>query len=299
MEKKRKKKGHVAIPFLLAFLLGIIGIGGIAMYIFSLIGGSDDEIQKMNSNITKPTAENNMTLLFVLDEEDDPEPLTFLLARVRPMEKEIMLVSIPSNMLSVVDGKQNTLAGFYNNGGIQKAEAAIIQETKIDPDRYIILDSEAFQKICNIFAGVYYQVPAGTSGFTESTDPQYLGPAQMEKLMTYPMFENGEMQRSVIAADLVTSMINQTDYDRIVSSMDSNFTKLINMMETDISAIDYKNQKNALKYMFTYGNEIAVFQIAMGESGDEEGDTFILNSDFYEVVAEYFEETEEAAGTEE
>lgn len=300
MEKKRKKKGHVAIPFLLAFLLSMIFIGGFAIYLFGMLGDDDDEILKMNSNIKKPTAESNMTLLLVLDEEEDPRPLTFLIARVRPAEKEIMLVSLPSNMLSVVDGRQSTLEEFYNNGGVRQAQEAIAFETGISTDRYIILDSAAFQKLANIFGGVYYEVPAGTGGFTESSEPQYLGPAQMEKLMTYPLFENGEMQRSVVTADLITEMINQTDYDRIVSSMDGNFKTLINMMDTDISAIDYNNHKDALKYMYTYGSKLAEFRIAMGGSQEENEDVFILDGGFYESVAEFFVDTEEeTAETEE
>ncbi len=298
MVKRRKKKGHVAIPFLIAFLLSMVFIGSVAMLLFDMIGGDDETIIRNSGNVKKPSAESNMTLLFVLDEESDHEPLTFLIARVRPVEKEIMLISMPTTMLTVVDGRQATLADFYNNGGVQQLKAAIANETKIGIDRYIILDSAAFQKLGNIYAGVNYVIPSGTRGFTESNAPQYLGPAQMEKLITYPLFENGEMERSAVVADIITEMINQTDYERIAASMDSNFKTLINMIETDISAIDYKNHKDALKYMYTYGSEIAVFRIAMGGSQDENDDVFILNPNFYDTVKEFFEATVSARPTE-
>jgi hypothetical protein len=297
MNMKKKKKGHVAVPFLLAFLLGIIGIGGVAYLLFNQLNGNEDVILKMNGSFSKPTEEDNTTLLFVLDEDSDPMPLTFLMARVLPAEKKIVLVSFPSNMLSVVDGKQDTLAGFYESGGIQRAKDAIATETQITVDRYIILDSETFQKICNIYAGVYYSVPAGTAGFTESTEPQYLGPAQIEKLLTYPMFDQGESQRSAVAADMLCEMLNQTDYDRIVSSMDTNFKTLINMMDTDISSIDYSDKKDALKFMFTYGSSIASFRIATG-TYDEEADKFILSSTFYDGMAEFFTSEETTETTE-
>ncbi len=294
MEKRRKKKkGHVAIPFLLAFLIAIVGMGGIAIYLFNQLDGSDDPI-KLQSSVSKPTAADDMTLLFVLDEENDHEPLSFLLARVRPSEKSIMLVGLPSNMLSVVDGRQDTLAGFYSNSGIQTAQTAILNETKIQTDRYIILNSEGFQKICNIFGGAYYQIPAGTEGFVDSAEPQFLGPSQIEKLITYPMFPQGELERSSVTSDLICEMINQTDYERIVSSMDSNFKKLINMMDTNISSIDYSDHKSALKYMFTYGKNIAVFRIPTGVT-ESEGDVFILDSNFYNGISEFFEEPKEMA----
>lgn len=287
---KKKKKGHVAIPFLMAFLFAILGIGGIAMFLFDKLDGDNDTIQKMPGTISKPTAEHDATLLFILDEPKNPEPLTFLLARIRPSEKEIVLIGLPDNMISIVDGRQDTLSGFYSNGGVQQVEQAILHETQIETDRYIILNSEGFQKICNIFAGAYYQVPTGLIGFTDSTEPQYLGPSQMEKLIVYPLFEQGEIQRSALCADLISEMINQTDYDRIVASMDSNFKTLINMMETDISAIDYNDEKAALKYMYNYGGStIATFRIATGKI-EPESDVFILDSNFYDSVADLFEE---------
>ncbi len=291
MEKK-KKKGHVAIPFLLAFLLAILGIGGIAMYLFKQLDDDGNGIQKMPGTMTKPTSASDATLLFILDEPSKPEPLTFMLARIRPGEKEIVLIGLPDNMISVVDGRQDTLSGFYSNGGVQQVEAAILNETKIETDRYIIINSEGFQKICNIFGGAYYQVPKGLVGFTDSAEPQYLGPSQIEKLLVYPMFEQGEIQRSAVCGDLISEMINQTDYARIVASMDNNFKTLVNMMETDISAIDYNEEKDALKYMYTYGGStIATFRIATGTI-EPQSDVFILDSGFYDGVAEFFEESE-------
>ena len=281
----KAKKGHVAIPFLLAFLLGIVGIGGIAFYLFNQLNAKDDT-RSMVSSVTKPTEADNMTLMFVLDEPSDASPLTFMAARVLPADKKIILISIPSNMLAIVDGRQDTLTNFYKTGGIQSAMNAIQNEAGIYADRFIILNSESFQKICNIYAGVNYQIPLGTQGFADSSEPQYLGPAQIEKLITNPFFENGESERSAIASDVISEMINQTDYDRIVASMDSNFRTLINMMNTDISSIDYSNEKTALKYMYSSGSRLCTFRLATGSTSSD--GVFVLDSDFHESISEYF-----------
>ena len=228
----KAKKGHVAIPFLIALLLGIVVIGGIAWYLFNRLSVKDDTRAAV-SNVVKPTEADNMTLLFVLDEPSDACPLTFMAARVMPEEKKIVLVSIPSNMLAIVDSRQDTITNFYKTNGIQGAMAAIQNEAGIYADRYIILNSESFQKICNIFAGVNYQIPLGTQGFADNPEQQYLGPAQIEKLITNPFFDDGESERSALVSDVISEMINQTDYDRIVASMDSKFRTLINMMNTE------------------------------------------------------------------
>ncbi|MBE6875120.1 MAG: LytR family transcriptional regulator [Ruminococcus sp.] len=281
----KQKKGHVAIPFLLAFLLGIVGIGGIAMYLYNQLGAKED-IRSIPSSVVKPTEADNMTLMFVLDEASDASPLTFMAVRVLPAEKKMILVAFPSNMLAIVDGRQDTLSSFYKTNGIQGAINAIQNEAGIYPDKYIILNSESFQKICNIFAGVNYQIPLGTQGFADSEEAQYLGPAQIEKLITNPFFKNGESERSAVVSDVISEMINQTDYDRIVASMDSNFRTLINMMNTDISSIDYSNEKSALKYMYTYGSRLCTFRLATGSTSDD--GIFVLDSDFEESISEYF-----------
>lgn len=294
MATKKKKSGHVAIPFLLTLLLGIVGIGGIATYLFNKIGLDKDHIIEWNSAVKKPTAADNMTILFILHEEADPKPVTFLTARLLPEQKKIVFFSYPSNMLALVDGKQDTLEGFFNTGGAEMVETAIENESGIHTDRYAIVGSEGFQKICNIFGGVYFVVPSGIKGFAETNTPQFLGPPQMEKLVTYPFFEGGEIDRSSLTADMITEMVNvsDSDRDRLLNSMDSNFKTVINLMDTDITANDYNDHKGAIRYMFKYGKTISSFRIVTGTAGDGE-DIFILSDTFYNSVKEYFTEAPE------
>lgn len=298
-QKKKKKKGHVAIPFLLTLLLGIVGIGGVAMYLWNQLGIDKENISEWNSTVKKPTEEDNMTILFVLHEENDPEPLTFLMARLLPGDKKIVFFSFPSNMLAVVDGRSDTLSGFFNSGGVSAVKTAIQNESGIATDRYAIMGTDGFQKICNIFGGVYFLVPPGVKGFQESNSPQYLGPNQIERLITYPFFDQGEITRSAMTADLVTEMFNVTDSDkeRLITGMDSNFKAVINKMDTDITAVDYNDHKSALHYMMTYGKTIASFRIVTGTPGEEE-DVFLLSETFYHSVSDFFNAPVQAASVE-
>ncbi|MDE5564381.1 MAG: hypothetical protein K2I93_04445 [Oscillospiraceae bacterium] len=44
----KKKSGHVAIPFLITLLLGIVGIGGIAMFVFQRISYEEPDLSLIN-----------------------------------------------------------------------------------------------------------------------------------------------------------------------------------------------------------------------------------------------------------
>lgn len=302
MAQKRKKKksrgGQIAVPFLVALLLGVLGMGSVALFVSNHLSIGKDKIVAWNSTVKKPTAEDNMTILFVLNEESDPCPLTFLTVRLLPERKQVVFFSFPTNMLAAVDGKTDTLAGYFQNGGVQRVETAIENETGIHIDRYAVLGTEGFQKICNIFGGVYYVVPDNIIGFADSKTPQYLGPHQIEKLVTYSLFDESagqnEIMRSMLTADLINEMFNVTDSDRerLLSSMDSNFKALINKMDTDITSVDYNEHKDALKYMMTYGKSIGSFRMVTGSLG-EEGDVFLISDTFYNSVKEFFEEAPE------
>lgn len=289
-KKKKKKKGYVAIPFLVTLLIGIVGLGSAAIFLFNRISINQEHTTEWQSTVKKPTAADDATILFVLHEEEDPKPLTFIIARLLPSEKHILFIAFPSNMLSVVNGRSDTLEGFFNSGGILSVEEAIENEAGIKTDRYAILDSEGFQKLCNIYGGIYYRVQSGIKGFEDTATPQFLGPHQMEKLITYPFFAQGESERCATASDMMTVMINVTDSDkeRLLATMDANFKVMINMMETDITAKDYNDHKSALRYMFTYGKEVGIFRLATGEMG-EDADVFLLSGDFYRTVEDFFE----------
>ena len=50
-------------------MLGIVVLGGIAMYLFNHIGINKERTVEWNSTVVNPTAEDNMTVLFVLHDE--------------------------------------------------------------------------------------------------------------------------------------------------------------------------------------------------------------------------------------
>jgi hypothetical protein len=67
---------------------------------------------------------------------------------------------------------------------------------------------------------------------------------------------------------------------RIADSFDSNFNTIINMTkstDTNITAVDYKKHKVAIKNMLERGNSIASFFIMDGTNAEED---FIPNSAF-------------------
>ncbi|MGN1086574.1 MAG: LCP family protein [Porcipelethomonas sp.] len=328
---KKKKSGSIAIPFLLTFLISLIIIGGIAMIIYDKIDSESSSLLTMTNEAGTLSDSDSHTILFVLDlsdsiddsedeEEDEEEdtdeesdedeetydweetgddeekevkaePYTFMIMRSMPVHKQIVFIGLPDNMLA---GQQNkSLTEIYESGGGADVKAAAEFSLEIPIDRYMVFDSESFQKLCNIMGGVNFAVPGNIEGFKKSDGLQYLSPDQIEKIVSYGGFGGGEIQRISTAASLITAMTNQTSGARIADNLDNTFEVMVNATDTDISALDYQQEKYAVKFLMKYsdpGDDETVSDRAkfITPSGTQTSDKFILDTSFIDDIAQYF-----------
>lgn len=329
---KKKKSGSIAIPFLLTFLISLIIIGGIAMIIYDKIDSDNSSLLTMTNEAGTLSDSDSHTILFVLDlsdsidaqkdeeessdeessedeesydwekpdedEEDDDEeeetktaPYTFMIMRSMPVHKQMVFIGLPENMLA---GEQNrSLTELYTSGGGADVKAAAEFSLEIPIDRYMVFDSDSFQKLCNIMGGVNFAVPGNIEGFKKSDGLQYLSPDQIERIISYGNFSGGEIQRISTAASLITAMTNQASGTRIADNLDNNFETLVNATDTDISALDYQQKKYAVKFFMKYSDpndDETVSDRAkfITPSGTQTSDKFILDTSFIDDIAQYF-----------
>ena len=112
----------------------------------------------------------------------------------------------------------------------------------------------------------------------------------MEIFITYSMFSGGESERAFKAASMLSYMVNGSDGKYVSDSLDNSFNTIINMTDVDsnITSVDYKNRKNAIKNMFEYGTSIAIAIQLDGTVADED---FMPSSELIKSIAEqYFSE---------
>ena len=288
----KKKTGHVAIPFLLTIFIGLIVIGGLAAGLFNYLGlGQGEELKEpVARSVGQVTYEDNHTILLILDDPEKNEPVTFMLMRSRPYHKKIEFIGIPNNSIALVDNAQVSIKTNYESGGAASAKDFVEKVFNIKVDRYMKFNSAAFKKVCDIVGCVKYAVNADIAGFTNDGTEQDMNSDQMEMFVTYELFSGGEAERVEIAADVIRAMINQQKGKNIADNMDNSFQTIINMVETDITAADYKERKPAIKYMLENGTTIAEMVALNGKTA---GDDFIPSSDTINKIREkYFEDKE-------
>lgn len=331
--KKKKKSGSIAIPFLLTFLIALIIIGGIAMIIYDKIDSDNSSLLTMNNEAGSLSDSDSHTILLVLDlsdtvddssdssdddssEEEDADSseeetydwevtdedesdsksssqkaYTFMIMRSMPVHKQIMFIGLPENMLA---GESNrSLTEIYKSGGAAELKSAAEFSFDIPVDRYMVFDSKSFQKLCNIMGGVNFAVPGNIEGFKKTDGMQYLSPDQIEKVISYGGFSGGEVQRVSTAASLITAMTNQANGTRIADNLDNTFETFVNACDTDISALDYQQEKYAIKFLMKYSDPkddetVSSRAKFLTPSGTQTADKFVLDISFIDEISQYF-----------
>lgn len=230
------------------------------------------------------------------EKEVYPEPYTFIVMRSTPVDKQMMFMGIPSNMLVGDDNKK--AKDIYESSGAAGISQSIEYSLGIEIDRYAVFDSESFKKACNIMGGVTYAVPKGVKGIPDSDSEQYLSPEQIEKIISYGGYSGGEIQRISTASAIVTAMMNQTSGVRIAENLDNTFETLINLIKSDISAVDYNDKKYAIKFMMKYSDPADSESSSSRATfitpyGNETEKNFVADSSFADEIKVYFEEAKE------
>lgn len=222
---------------------------------------------------------------------NEPKPYTFMIMRSIPVHKQLIFIGLPENMHA---GENNeSLTDIYKSGSGAELKAAAEYTLEIPIDRYMVFDSDSFQKICNILGGVNFAVPGDIEGFKKTDGMQYLSSDQIEKIICYGGFKGGEIQRVSTVASLITAMVNQTNGTRIADNLDNTFETMVNSTETDISALDYQQEKYAIKFLMknTDPEEDEKFSDRakfLTPSGTQTSDTFILDTSFINEISKYF-----------
>lgn len=293
----KKKIGSIAVPYLVTIFIGILIVGGGTFFLLHYLGiidGEDKLPEPPKRQVTTTTYADNHTILLVLDEPEERCNLTFMLMRSIPKDKKIIFLGIPTNTIALIDGNQESITDAYQKGGAFSAVSFTEEVFGITVDRYMKFDSSSLVKVCDILGGVTYPVSADIAGFNADGKNQYLNAEQIDTLLTYAAYPDGEYERAYSASSIIASMVNQSNGMRLSDNLDNSFNTIVNMrddVETNITAVDYKNHKTAIKSMLERGKSIANFYIMDGEVAYDE---FIPSKKFIDdFVSAYYKYDEE------
>lgn len=284
MATKKKKKKGIAIPFLVTILISMLVIGIPAYYGYQYLTQSNDQVEE-NDNFRnyKAKQEDSCTILFILDLNETDGQDTFMLLRTMPIVNTFACVPIANSTLSSYENTADTIGNIYLKNGINGIKTAVENTFNTKVDKYIKLNEQSFQKICDILGGVNYYIPNDVKGFNRGQ--MFMSSKQIQDLITH--YEFNDDDRCYIVGSVITSMLSQTMGERVAENLDTSFDALINIMDTDITTIDYKKGKKAIQYMFNSDDYISQFKIPEGSYNAQ--NQFVVSDEFKSELTEWFE----------
>lgn len=278
---KNKKTGTIALPFLVTILLSTFLLGGTARYFYHRLTTDETVLAAMPTATASISEDDISEILFILEPDRELGKPAVMLLHFDPIRKMEYCIGIPINMQVEHNDKKLTVeqcATTYGAAALRDAVAIALDQ---QIDYYVSMDSTGFQKISSIFGNASVVVTVQDYGISPSETAQSLDSTQLETLLTSNKYYS-ESERAAVIGIAISSLINQSNSQRIASNLDGYFSAAINACTTDITALDFSNHRHAVSYVFEHAPAPAQTLSIVG-SENEDG-TFILNEGFTDAL---------------
>lgn len=225
-------------PFFIAFFSALIVFGsmfGIACY---LVLNQDETVDSIVSNVPivddsyTPTAEDNLTVVFMANTEQNLSPSCYLLLHFNAVTNQCTVMSIPPNTQVSLDNTAKTVEECYRWGGMERAAQAISSYFALDNAYYLRTDYEQLQAFGDYFSGVTYTLEQEitTDEFHFQAGKQLLDGARMASLLLSGEFTGkAELMQTFLLSHMNADLMNRLEsfYDFLFAHADTSLNRVL------------------------------------------------------------------------
>ncbi len=225
------------------------------------------------------------------------------LIRVLPDEGDILIVPVPSTTLATVGSMSGTMSALFESGGMDYLITAVESVFDIECDSYIKITNDGWRSLVEYTGGVTsYSFPEELYYRNEDTDELTsfsAGPANrtlwgddIRRIITYPLYSNGEQTRISVIGELSVSLINSaftTHAEDIKVNLQNIFNTIFNNSDTDITTRSFETMRPAYEHLLDTETTPATYRLPRGTW--DGNDFFTPSEEFKTELKEYFELT--------
>jgi len=233
-----------------------------------------------------PRPEDRITVLFIGSNPQGTD--SFLLARFDPVRGRIPLVFFPPQ--TMLDSE--TISQIFQSSGADETRNALSGLLGVPIDRYVSMDTSAFIAAANIIGSVQFEmredivISHGSTSMTLTPGIQLLDGAAVANIINSADFDD-ELARGAMITGLAAEIVNQR-IDVVDSVLvDAIFMGVINLINTDITFMDYESRKAPARFLHRLRPNPAYPVSPFGEISPD-GLNFELSEDFIYEVSDIF-----------
>ena len=248
--------------FIISFAAFVVVLGSISLLMFmkslnfdlkNIISSADErtteeQTQESTQNIQYSGGAN----IIVLCSNSDGDLSFAFLIRSNYETMKAEAVYIPITLTASYSGLTSSLNGHFTSGGAENYVNAFEEYSGIAVDKYILVNETQFKSFLTKFRDVTVNVPnmidgQNSDGLILNKGPQNLTSDLLLKYIKY--IDNAEKAKAFC------NMLEVVFDDKNIESLDKLFAYLSNNSQSDISIIDFTEEKE----------KIRAFMIAKGE----------------------------------
>ena len=315
MAKKRPNQTPVLIVYVLTMLFSVIMFGTVAYVLLDVFVtqpklAREAELSKAPASEDDVAAETDYsaareTILFVSEQSGTVNSIALI--RVLPDLGTIRIVPVSQYTLSSVSGVEGTIETLYSTGGMTYLKQAVENACGVTCDRYIKISNEGWSGFVDYLGGtsdyyfpqdMYYKNEATgeITSFSQGSATRTLYGDDIRRIMSYPLYTDGNAARLRAVGELWTSLINSAcsyNSGSVVGNIQTIFNVIYNNSDTDITQKTFSDVREAYEKLISENSAPATFRLPTGE-WDSSG-YFNVDEAFKTEILSYFELVEEAS----
>lgn len=263
-DKEKKGKRRFTMGFFI--LIGIIMLGCVSMLLLlkeydfdidNIIGRSPETTENTSDVSSDYSLEGDVTFLLAVSDDNAKKLHHAALVNADISDGSIKIYTVDVNKTYNEDGFKGSLSSAFTktDGSMLSIKEAVEKITGVSVTRYIRATDTSFKGLVKTFGGVPYDVKERVQyscdgvGYIIEKGRQTLTADMSYKYMYYLSQQNAdkpqEMSRFLCAIlDVILTPQNMT-------KADTYYSKLRNLLDTDVSAFDFSNNKSGLSQLVT------------------------------------------------
>lgn len=285
LQRKNKKRKTTALICL--FMVFVILLGSVSTFLLwrSLNYDFNNIFVKSDTENTTsvPTTEKTESIVFQGDAlflvavtSDDVKETRFInLVDVNLAEKTVRV--IPFDHTEKSQQLKSAYEKILLNNGIKELVSAIESDRMVDIDRYVLFTDSGYKSVFRALGEVTVRVNKDIEYDTPDMflelkrGENTIAPEKVFKYMKYICETEEGYECSRLNAEIIVSSFEAFYNIEKFNSADSLFSKLINYCKSDISVVDYTENKDRIEYLIpkTSKEKLKVY-VSEKEINDEE-----------------------------
>lgn len=255
-EKKQTKRFR---SFVISFAAFVIILGSVSLLMFmksidfninNLVSSSEKTTHSLSETETSSVLmQGESEILFICNNSNSEITFAFLLS-TNFAENTVTVRAIPIDTSVNYNGSVDSLSAVYKKMGAVAFVKAFEDYSNIDVDKYIDAGELQFKNFASKFkdtvVNVPYEInPKDSGGLSLNSGEQSLTADMLLKYMKYTDL--------IGKSDAFSSLLSEMLANSHIGAIDNLFEYIVNNSNTDISIVNYTNEKDKISQMMNIG----------------------------------------------